>query len=249
MSVFVPTQENAPIYYISLKPGTLAGDGGAGFYFREKISTNFFPSGLARVDVDFLCTKQFAETFRSTLRVGAPLPQNTLAFGSGISNPLIFPDPSIEEAFAGLTRFKISAYGLAPQRAANSVTYGSRMLVLSKSYQRTEQETQTNEQGESVEVEVTVTTSITEKWMVDTFTSRIAIGSNASSTGISVYQAPMQRKFLKRKIEVTSSGLQSYPPQPTSHPITWSDEIVNVTRRNFGAYDEADVTFEPIPNF
>lgn len=143
------------------------------------------------------------------------------AFGS------VFPDVSTRTMDTGLVEVSFDAY----QAAGSPTTLrGSLVVTLSKSFEGT----YTNSAG----AVAATTWTVVETWLVDTVTTFTTVDSKATSGTVSVSSPALSRSLKKRNIlgRVGSGGAGSLT-------IAWTPDLTDVTRRNFGDIDEADVTY------
>lgn len=72
-----------------------------------------FDSGLIRVEQDFVCTTESADSNREILQVGNSFPKDTSPAFDGL---FIFPSPQEIRTGDGLTRFMVSGYGRSTEK-------------------------------------------------------------------------------------------------------------------------------------
>lgn len=89
-----------------------------------------FDSGLIRVDQEFVCTTESAETNRLSLAVGNSFPGDT---SPGIDGLFIFPSPQESRTGDGLTKFMVSGYGRSTDQLI-SQRRGTTSTVIKSSY-------------------------------------------------------------------------------------------------------------------
>lgn len=157
----------------------------------------------------------------------------TLAEGKGT----IFPDPQIRTTDMGLLEMSFDAY---TDTGTTSQVRGSLLVKVSKTFTGTI----TSDSGGIISISPTSWT-INESWFVDTITILQVIPATASSGAITTPSVTLSKVLKRRDIfgAVGNGGA-------TSLNLTWTTVIDDVSRRNFGDMDEADVTYalEPTVN-
>jgi hypothetical protein len=87
--------------------------------------------------------------------------------------------------------------------------------------------------------------TINEQWLCDTLTKTTVYKSSISNILFN-YNGVLNKYMKKRKI----SGIpKSIYPVHTNLQITWYVDTVNISRRNFGLWDEVDITIANIPTY
>ena len=79
-----------------------------GLYPTGQRTVSTFPSGLIRVDNNFVCRNTAAATHRAALAVGSDMPGGSAPAIDGLK---IFPEPQEKQRGDGFTEFIVSAYG------------------------------------------------------------------------------------------------------------------------------------------
>jgi hypothetical protein len=91
-----------------------------------------FDSGLVKVEQEFVCTTQSAETHRSTLAVGNSFPYDTTPAVDGL---VIFPAAQETRTGDGFTKFSVSGFGRTTEQLI-SQRRGSMSTIITSSYYR-----------------------------------------------------------------------------------------------------------------
>lgn len=94
-----------------------------------------FDSGLIRVDQQFICATENAETHRATLAVGNAFPGDT---SPAIDGLFIFPTPQESRAGDGLTTFMVSGYGRSVDQLVSQRRGTTSTIILSSYIEDTE---------------------------------------------------------------------------------------------------------------
>jgi hypothetical protein len=190
-----------------------------------------FPSGLFRVDQEFFVPNKFASQARERFAVN-----NTLSDGAnflGHSAARIFPAPKESREVPGFTKFTVSAYGFSRKFTEFIVTKGMQIVAINQSF------TQDND----VQEEPPFNWTISEKWLISTVTTSGVI-SNGTNIPPRSGVTPPAPTLVNRQISGTLA-----PGGQTTITVNWQFEIAAITRRNFGFYDEYDLTESLIPYY
>jgi hypothetical protein len=111
-----------------------------GLYPTGQRTVSTFPSGLIRVDNNFVCRNTAAATHRAALAVGSDMPGGSAPAIDGLK---IFPEPQEKQRGDGFTEFIVSAYGrvsmtgIETKNKKLSTIYGLRYSSDSISYKHT----------------------------------------------------------------------------------------------------------------
>jgi len=213
-----------------------------------------FPSGLVRVEQAFLVKISDVSDAREVFAMGNRLFDNSNKF-SGFDGPFIFPGVREVYDVPGFCKFIVSAYGYSRKFNEFIETKGFQIVTISKSYTvEVEEPDPENPPGfittpdgvqiptEGGTITVTYTWTINEKWQVGTSTAYGVMGNTA--TGPYYTGTVPSPKLVSRTI----SG-EVGPDGPSEITISWPTEIVGVSRRNFGTFDEYAVTSSPVPYY
>lgn len=144
-------------------------------------------------------------------------------------NGSVFPDPQVRTTDMGLLEMSFDAY---TDTVATSGVFGTEVLNLSKSFESII----TQAVGNNPPAPITYNWTITEIWIADSFTERKVLAATLGSVFLTVSQNSLNKRMLKR---ITTGKRPSGGASSLS--ITWETQVSNVTRRNFGTFDEVDI--------
>lgn len=198
-----------------------------------------FPSGLIRVDQSFLTESSALFTSRALVSVGNDAPGGDAS--PSIDGLKIFPEAQELRREDGFTEFLVSSYGRTASPGTSVL--GVELVTLNASYSYTFTPTPPEEP-------VTWNWSITEEWLVDTWTVVKTMLASESNSTISI-TPPTLSKFLKKR-EFSGSRPGMNVPGSISAPGTgsigaeWEAVLANIDRRNFGYFDEVIISFKLI---
>jgi hypothetical protein len=194
-----------------------------------------FPSGLVRVDRKYACRTASLDKFSKLFQIESFLPlENLLALSPGQQDfPRIFPNPNIENNENGYSI--ISASGYYPSTSKFIPKFSVQIYQISKSFTDTFVDDNLNVKEFSW--------TIFEEWFVENSNWSFVAPARQS---IITYtpKSKMVFKFKRRRI----IGVVG-PVGPDNINITWESVQKNLTRRNFGFYDEIDSVSGPEPLF
>jgi len=91
-----------------------------------------FDSGLIRVDQEFVCTTESANSNRELLQVGDSFPNDTSPSFDGL---FIFPSPQESRTGDGLTRFTVSGYGRSTDKLISQRREITSTIIVSAYYE------------------------------------------------------------------------------------------------------------------
>lgn len=190
-----------------------------------------FPSGLVRIDQEFVSAKTEAGigAARERLAVGNIMPGTETL---GIS-AYIFPQPTESYDIPGFCKFSVSAYS-KEGGPYGQVLKNSQIVDVSQSFNTP------SPTAEDPNREISIT--ISERWLVDSATFYGVTEANAEVGGFGI---DLEKKLISR-IQTSGVNAQQGAQQLS---ILWIQSIVSITRRNFGRYDEFEVTQSLIPNY
>jgi hypothetical protein len=142
----------------------------------------------------------------------------------------IFPAPQIRTTDMGLLEMSFDAYD---NTGTPSQVKGSLLVKVTKTFTGTI----TSQDGGIISIRPTSWT-INESWFVDTLTILQVIAATANSGAIATPSLTLSNSLKRRDIfgAVGNDGAASLN-------LTWTTVIADVSRRNFGDLDEADVTY------
>jgi len=147
----------------------------------------------------------------------------------------VFPvDPQVRTTDIGLMEMFFDAYS---DTGAVTGVFGTEVINLSKSFQLVI----TPPPG-SPAPPVTYNWTITEVWILDSYTDFKVITAATSSQSLPFSQSSLSKRMLKRM----ETGRRPVGGE-SSLTISWQNFVSGVTRRNFGTFDEVDIitTLEP----
>jgi hypothetical protein len=144
-------------------------------------------------------------------------------------NGSVFPDPQVRTTDMGLLEMSFDAY---TDTGVTSGIFGTEVLNLSKSFESTI----TQAVGNNPPAPITYNWTVTEIWIADSFTERKVLAATLGSVFLTVSQNSLNKRMLKR---ITTGKRPSGGASSLS--ITWATQVSNVTRRNFGSFDEVDI--------
>lgn len=167
-----------------------------------------------------LVEEKFRRTCRST-HVNSCIPT-----GSNI-----FPAPDISYGDNGLATIEWSTYS---NLGGFRLQYGTELITISKSFSES-----VTSDGKTTQYNWT----ILEIWLSDTVTKSSVINATTNAWGL-YFDADCNKVLKERKIsgKRISSGA-------TSISISWNTQIIAVTRRNYGALDEAEITVGNVASY
>lgn len=190
-----------------------------------------FPSGLVRIDQEFISAKTEAGigAARERFAIGNILP-GTEALGN---SAYIFPHATESYDIPGFCKFSVSAYS-KQGGPYGQVLKNSQIVDVSQSFNTLSP----TEENPNREISIT----ISERWLVDSATFYGVTEANAE---VGNFGIDLEKKLISR---IQSGGdIALLGVQQLS--ILWTESIVSITRRNFGRYDEFEVTQSLIPNY
>jgi hypothetical protein len=193
-------------------------------------TTQAFPSGLIRVDQDFVVGNDSLKLARERFNIGNRLYD---AGPDAEVDLFIFPDPKESKTIPGFTIFSITAYGVARATEFREVI-NQQIVAISKSY------SQTLESEESPPDVYSWT--ISEKYLVDSAT--ITAVARASTLNVLGTQSQLRFRLINRRI----SG-RVIPGGADQISISWKKETASITQRNFGRWIEYDHTETLFPYY
>ena len=180
---------------------------------RESISTRF--SGLIEYSATYLVEKGATP---SGFAVGS-----TLSTSGG--NVSIFPGVRYNRSNdSPFDEMEVTAYG-HNYLNNNRVVFGTEVLELSGSFQYI---------NATVTPNVTYNWTVYETWRCSTVTKHSVLAS--TSTNYASPSGTLERTMLKRKVVGESPNVSSF-----SLNIVWNEAIRDISRTNFGAWDEVAV--------
>lgn len=209
-----------------------------------------FPSGLIRVDQTFACRIDRVESARGILAQGSIFPREQIAPGSASSQTsrgilesvvelespfYIFPSPKESYDTPGFCKFDVSGYSYArnPDGPYGNVVIQTQLVSLSQDFRQvkiiTEEETEY------------IYWTIFEEWRVN---SAIYTGVTSAGAGI---QLTFENASLTEGLQLVRRRITGELGSVSQIPITWTPQIISITRRNFGRYDEFDATQTLLP--
>lgn len=141
----------------------------------------------------------------------------------------LFPEPQIRTTDMGLLEMSFDAYAAT---GTSSQVRGILLVKVSKTFTGT-----ITSQGGITSIRPTSWT-VNESWFVDTITIFQVIAATINSGAITTPPLILSKTLKRRDIlgAVGDGGA-------TSLNLNWTTIIADVSRRNFGDLDEADVTF------
>jgi hypothetical protein len=191
-----------------------------------------FPSGLLRVDATFVVPLEFLASVRQDFAIGQILTYNEVIGGTNAKGAArIFPAPRESYEIPGFCKLSVSAYDKVRVEAGFLFTLGKQIVTIQQSF------TEAAEEEDQEDFQWT----IIEKWLVDTVTTTSVIESASTDIGASV-PILLRENLVNRRIlgRVSEGGTRVID-------VTWQEEFTAVSRRNFGAWHEVDVTKSKIP--
>jgi hypothetical protein len=188
-------------------------------------------------------------TTESTSRNGLQKTSGTILFKPGQEDAALslaeqnggaFPDPQTRTTDIGLLEMTFDAYR---DTGKTSQLRGSLLVKVSKTFSAINTIT-VDINGSPFTGQKRGSFTVVESWVVDTITFFRVLSASAVSSQIPNPSTTLTRSFKRRDIfgevgPATPGG----PNQSTTLNITWTQVIADVTRRNFGDFDEVDVTF------
>lgn len=191
-----------------------------------------FPSGLVRIDQEFVSAKTEAGigAARERFTVGNIMPGTDSLGGPAY----IFPQASESYDVPGFCKFSVSAYS-KEGGPYGQIIKNTQIFNLSKTY--------IIPAATSAEPDRTLTTNIEEKWVADTATF---VGVIESNGGISDFEIELNKRLVSRLITGFNPGTRDGISQIS---VSWISALTSITRRNFGRYDEFEATQSLIPNY
>lgn len=155
----------------------------------------------------------------------------------------LFPDPQIRTTDMGLLEMSFDAYD---NTGIPSQVKGSLLVKLSKTFTGF-----VTAQFDAGSGPITYyrpnSWTVNESWFVDTVTIFQVIAATASSGAIATPSLTLSKALKSRTIFGVAGGSAPWGsnnvPGATELSITWTTVIADVSRRNFGNLDEADVTY------
>jgi hypothetical protein len=155
----------------------------------------------------------------------------------------IFPAPQIRTTDMGLLEMSFDAYD---DTGTPSQVKGSLLVKLSKTFTGFESVQFDPGNGPVIYYRPNSWT-VNESWFVDTVTILQVIAATANSGAISTPSLTLSKTLKSRTIFGVVGGSAPWGsnnvPGATELNITWNAVIADVSRRNFGNIDEADVTY------
>lgn len=142
----------------------------------------------------------------------------------------LFPDPQIRSTEMGLLEMSFDAYAVAT--FAPTGVFGTNVINLSKSFSSS-----TTSDG-TPPITTSFNWNILEVWLVDTYTFFNTFNSSLSSNSMPIASVVLNKKKLKSIVtgSLPSGGILNLDLQ-----VNWSNQVVSVTRRNSGLYDEVEI--------
>ena len=155
----------------------------------------------------------------------------------------LFPEPQIRTTDMGLLEMSFDAYD---NLGTPSQVKGSLLVKLSKTFTGF-----VTAQFDAGNGPVTYyrpnSWTVNESWFVDTVTIFQVIAATANSGAIPTPSLTLSKTLKSRTVFGVVGGSAPWGsnnvPGATELNITWTTVIADVSRRNFGNLDEADVTF------
>jgi hypothetical protein len=191
-----------------------------------------FPSGLERVTQEFVCRADRAESARREVQQGQafPLSENLEQAGQGF---FIFPQPQESYDIPGFCKITVTAYSSQSVTGFGQITISDQIVSLSQDFEQIVLE--------SEESPTFIYWTIFEKWRVKAavYSGVIVEGGNIPLV-FGAVDLIADLALVDRRIVGDVGGA-------TEIPIEWKPEIVSITRRNFGRYDEFDATETLVP--
>jgi hypothetical protein len=158
-------------------------------------------------------------------KLGQELEAESLASSQGSVFPV---DPQVRTTDLGLMEMSFDAY---TDTGAVTGVFGTEVINLSKSFQEVVTQTVGTET-----TSVTYNWTITEVWILDSYTNFKVITAATSS----VFLPFAPNLLLKRMLKRIETGRR--PVGGATHlTISWQNFVSGVTRRNFGTFDEVDI--------
>ena len=155
----------------------------------------------------------------------------------------LYPDePPSRTTDMGLLEMSFSTYA---DTGASTSSKGVLLVSLSKSGRSF---SSVPVSGTDLTIQVLRSYTVFETWLVDTITFHKVIPATFSSAAISIPTATISQSKKRSRIEglVGTLDNQGNSPAPTELNIQWTNEITNITRRNFGSLDEVDITVSAV---
>lgn len=169
--------------------------------------------------------------------------QDSAAIALTSSFGQLYPDePPARTTDMGLLEMSFDAYA---DTGASTTSKGVLLVSLSKSGRSFSPFTVP---GTDITIQVLRSYTVFETWLVDTITFHKVIPATFSSVSISIPSATISQSKKRSRIEGVVGTLdnQGNGSAPTELNIQWTNEITNITRRNFGSLDEVDITVSAV---
>ena len=156
--------------------------------------------------------------------------QESEAMTLASSQGSVFPvDPQVRTTDLGLMEMSFDAY---TDTGAVTGVFGTEVINLSKSFQNVIMQAT----GSAAPAPVTYNWTITEVWILDSYTNFKVI--TAASSSVFLPFAP--NLLLKRMLKRIETGRRPVGGA-NNLTISWQNFVSGVTRRNFGTFDEVDI--------
>lgn len=195
-------------------------------------TTSYFPSGLKKVTGTIIAKSNGYEA----------------AVALAGTHGQVHPQPELKKREAGLIEIPFSAYSL---EGGGSDSRGAQLVSLSKSFsEKSQVGSSVDGSGNVVPVFETFNWTITETYLVDTVTYFRVVNASTNSwalpdafplLGYDFKRRTMTGYFPQGSFDTLINGI---PPLD----IAWgTPALTNISRRNFGSYDEVDLTYSLLP--
>lgn len=201
-------------------------------------AVNTFPSGLVRIDETYLGLTSHAAAHRAALAVGSNMPSGDAT--PSLDGLKIFPEVQERRQETGFTEYLVNSYG-----RINTTGKTNKTLEIQTVYVPTFVIYSPLPAGEQ-----NPTTPLMLECIVATnaLTRSVVLPATAPNSDIPLPSADLSFLILSTKIEVVKNSYKALFPSATFQlanlegSITTAPQIKNITRNNFGAFDEVTAT-------